>query len=115
VRIRGDGLSTRGLREEFAGVLVRGATQPVSAKREAEKVWEPKFIGEIVSGRNPRKRPAPPVAEGMTVADFLDQYYERYVVAEYSAEHRVDSQSSFRHERGARHTARERVGAHRHE
>ena len=65
-----------------AFALVRGATQPVSSKQEAEKVWEPKFIGEIVSGRDPRKPPAPPAAEGMTVADFLDQYYERYVVAE---------------------------------
>lgn len=46
------------------------------------EVWEPKFIGEIVSGRDPRKPPAPPAAEGMTVADFLDQYYERYVIAE---------------------------------
>jgi integrase len=65
-----------------AFALVRGARQPVSSKQEAEKVWEPKFIGEIVSGRDPRKPPAPPAAEGMTVADFLEQYYERYVVAE---------------------------------
>ena len=62
--------------------LARGAKQPVTSKQEAEKVWEPKFIGEIVSGKNPRKPPAPPAAEGMTVAGFLDQYYERYVVAE---------------------------------
>jgi integrase len=65
-----------------AFALVRGATQPVWSKQEAEKVWEPKFIGEIVAGRDPRKPPAPAVAEGMTVAGFLDQYYERYVVAE---------------------------------
>ncbi len=65
-----------------AFALIRGATQPVSSKQEAEKVWEPKFIGEIVSGRDPRKPPTPPAAEGMTVADFLEQYYERYVVAE---------------------------------
>jgi len=65
-----------------AFALARGATQPVTSKQEAEKVWEPKFIGEIVSGRDPRKPPAPPAAEGMTVAASLDQYYERYVVAE---------------------------------
>jgi integrase len=65
-----------------AFALVRGATQPVSTKQEAEKVWEPKFIGEIVAGKDPRKPPTPPAAEGMTVAEFLDQYYERYVVAE---------------------------------
>src|SRR5581483_2858058 len=66
--------------DDFA--LVRGATQPVSSKQEAEKAWEPKFIGEIVAGKDPRKVPAPPVPEGTTVADFLDQYFERYVVAE---------------------------------
>jgi hypothetical protein len=65
-----------------AFALVRGATQPVSSKQEAEKVWEPKFIGEIVAGKDPRKAPAPPLLEGTTVADFLGQYYERYVVAE---------------------------------
>jgi hypothetical protein len=43
---------------------------------------EPRFIGEIVAGKDPRKAPAPPVQAGTTVADFLDQYYERYVVAE---------------------------------
>jgi integrase len=65
-----------------AFALVRGATQPVASKQEAEKVWEPKFIGEIVAGKDPRKAPAPPTPEGMTVASFLDQYCERYVVAE---------------------------------
>jgi integrase len=65
-----------------AFALKRGATQPVRSKQEAEKVWEPKFIGEIVAGKDPRKAPAPPTAEGMTVADFLDQYFDRYVVAE---------------------------------
>src|SRR5262245_23695883 len=65
-----------------AFALVRGAERPVSSKQEAEKLWEPKFIGEIVAGKDPRKAPAPPVPEGTTVADFLDQYCERYVVAE---------------------------------
>ena len=65
-----------------AFALARGATKPITSKQEAQKVWEPKFIGEIVAGRDPRRPPAPPVAEGMTVAGFLDQYYERYVVAE---------------------------------
>ena len=40
-----------------AFALARGAKQPVTSKQEAEKVWEPKFIGEIVSGRDPRKPP----------------------------------------------------------
>lgn len=43
--------------------LARGAKQPVASKQEAEKVWEPKFIGEIVSGKDPRKAPAPPTPE----------------------------------------------------
>ncbi len=65
-----------------AFALLRGATQPVTAKQEAEKVWEPKFIGEIVAGKDPRKTPAPTAQPGMTVSDFLDQYYDRYVAAE---------------------------------
>lgn len=60
----------------------QGAIKPITSKQEAQKVWEPKLIGEIVAGRDPHKPPAPPVAEGMTVAGFLEQYYERYVVAE---------------------------------
>lgn len=65
-----------------AFALVRGATQPITTKQEAEKLWEPKFIGEIVAGRDPRKAPAPPTPDGLTVATFLDLYFERYVVAE---------------------------------
>src|SRR5687768_7906775 len=38
--------------DDFA--LARGATAPVTSKQEAEKVWEPKFIAEIVSGKDPR-------------------------------------------------------------
>jgi len=65
-----------------AFALTRGATEPVTSKQEAEKTWEPKFIGEIVAGRDPRKPPAPPAQAGLTVATFLDSYYDRYVVAE---------------------------------
>ena len=65
-----------------AFALLRGAQQPVTSKQEAEKIWEPKFIGEIVAGRDPRKKPAPLAQAGLTVFDFLDSYYERYVVAE---------------------------------
>ncbi len=64
--------------------MTRGATQPVRSKQEAEKVWEPKFIGEIVAGKDPYKPPTPtvPAHAGMTVSAFLDLYYDRYVVAE---------------------------------
>src|SRR5580704_13060205 len=65
-----------------AFALTRGATQPVTSKQEAGKTWEPKFIGAIVAGRDPRKPPAPPTQAGLTVATFLDSYYDRYVVAE---------------------------------
>ena len=65
-----------------AFALTRGATQPVTSKQEAEKTWEPRFIGEIVAGKDPRKLPAPPAQAGLTVATFLDSYYDRYVVAE---------------------------------
>jgi len=65
-----------------AFALHRGATQPVRSKQEAEKVGEPKFIGEIVAGKDPRKPPAPTTSAGMTVGEFLDLYLDRYVVAE---------------------------------
>jgi len=64
--------------------LTRGATAPVTSKQETEKVWEPKFIAEIVSGKDPRvpieretkfERPA-------TVADLLKLYRARYVEVE---------------------------------
>ena len=65
--------------DDFA--LARGATAPITSKQEAEKVWEPKFIAEIVSGKDPRvpieretkfERPT-------TVADLLKLYRTRYV------------------------------------
>ena len=68
--------------DDFA--LARGATAPVTSKQEAEKVWQPKFIAEIVSGKDPRvpieretkfDRPA-------TVADLLKLYRTRYVEVE---------------------------------
>jgi hypothetical protein len=37
--------------DEFA--LARGATEPISSKQTAERVWEPKFLGDIISGLNP--------------------------------------------------------------
>src|SRR5262249_11941218 len=64
--------------------LARGATARVTSKQEAEKVWEPKFIAEIVSGKDPRvpidretksDRPT-------TVADLLKLYRTRYVEVE---------------------------------
>src|SRR5258708_33380930 len=65
-----------------AFALTRGATQPVTSKQEAEKTWAPKFIGEIVAGREPRKPPAPPAQAGLTVATVLDSYSHPYGVAE---------------------------------
>ena len=68
--------------DDFA--LARGATAPVTSKQEAEKVWEPTFIAEIVSGKDPRvtieretkfERPT-------TVADLLKLYRTRYVEVE---------------------------------
>ena len=56
-----------------AFALARGATQPVTSKQEAEKVWEPKFIAEIASGKDPRKVPQRETTTGKptTVADLL--------------------------------------------
>jgi hypothetical protein len=47
------------------------------------KVWEPKFVAEIVAGRDPRTPPnVRKIAVGLTVADFLDRYYGDYIEAE---------------------------------
>jgi len=68
--------------DDFA--LARGATALVTSKQEAEKVWEPKFIAEIVSGRDPRvplERENPPERLA-TVADLLKLYQTGYVDVE---------------------------------
>jgi integrase len=63
--------------------IPRGATEPVTSKQTAEKVWEPKFLAEIVAGRDPHLSPCKPQRGGvLTVADFLDQYFTNYVEAE---------------------------------
>ena len=67
--------------DDFA--IPRGATELVTSKQTAEKVWEPKFLAEIVAGRDPRVPPTKPKQDGgVTVADFLDQYFTNYVEAE---------------------------------
>jgi integrase len=67
--------------DDFA--LPRGATEPVTSKQTAEKVWEPKFVAEIVAGRDPRVAlTTQQAAVGLAVAEFLDRYLETYVVAE---------------------------------
>jgi integrase len=63
--------------------LARGATEPIETKQTAERVWEPKFLGEIAAGRDPRVPPTTHrAAVGLTVAEFLDLYYTNYVEAE---------------------------------
>jgi integrase len=76
-----DGKRWRMRVDEFA--IARGATEPVMSKQTAERVWEPKFLGELMAGRDPRVSPvkAVPVRE-LTVAEFLDRYYTNYVEAE---------------------------------
>lgn len=67
--------------DDFA--LARGATEPITSKHTAERVWEPKFVGEITAGRDPKVPPdVPKAAVAVTVSDFLDQYYANYVEAE---------------------------------
>jgi hypothetical protein len=68
--------------DDFA--LARSATAPVASKEEAAKVWEPKFIAEIVSGKDPRIAPEPKEAteRPATVADLLKLYRRRYVDVE---------------------------------
>jgi integrase len=63
--------------------LTRGAREPITIKQTAEKLWEPRFLAEIIAGRDPKVPPnVPKAAEGVTIAGFLDRYYENYVLAE---------------------------------
>ena len=67
--------------DDFA--LAGGATDTIASKQTAEHVWEPKFLAEIMAGRDPRIAPSvPKTAVGVTVADFLDLYFTNYVEAE---------------------------------
>jgi hypothetical protein len=76
-----DGKRWRMRVDEFA--LVRGAPEPIKSKQTAERVWEPKFLGEIMAGRDPRIAPNQPEATSVpTVAEFLDRYQTTYVEAE---------------------------------
>ncbi|MEI6217953.1 MAG: hypothetical protein WCP86_03560, partial [bacterium] len=56
----------------------------VTSKWTAERVWEPKFLAEIMAGGNPRGKPATAqkASENLTVSDFLDRYCTNYVEAE---------------------------------
>jgi integrase len=63
--------------------LARGATEPINVKHTAETLWEPRFLAEIVVGRDPTVPPeVPKAAVGVTVSDFLNLYYANYVEAE---------------------------------
>jgi len=67
--------------DEFA--LVRGASETVTSKQTAERVWEPKFLGEIIAARDPRVPPnKPDTSDVLTVAESLDRYQTNYVNAE---------------------------------
>ncbi len=67
--------------DEFA--IARGAIEPITLKETAMKGWEPKFLAEIIAGRDPRIAPnVPKVAVGVTVADFVDRYFSDYIEAE---------------------------------
>lgn len=51
---------------------------------KVERVWEPKFLTEMMAGRDSRVKPVPvpKLSEGLSVADFLDRYCTNYVDAE---------------------------------
>jgi integrase len=67
--------------DEFA--FARGATELITAKQTAEKVWEPKFLAEIMAGHDPRTPTVKRNEESVSsVATFLDRYYANYVEAE---------------------------------
>jgi hypothetical protein len=43
--------------DDFA--LARGAKERITVKQTAEKLWEPRFLAEIIAGRDPRVSPKP--------------------------------------------------------
>jgi hypothetical protein len=74
---------TRSLRivvvEDAADALGAG----VRPEQPASSVWEPKFVGAIMRGEDPRRTPrAMEPSAGVTVADLLERYQTRYVEAE---------------------------------
>ena len=63
--------------------IPRGATERVTSKQTIKDVWWPKFVAEVVSGKDPRI--APTAAQGpapATVADLLDRYYKQHIEPE---------------------------------
>src|SRR5215471_13432047 len=67
--------------DDFA--IPRGATEPVTSKQTAERVWEPKFLAEIIAGGDPHVSPVKRKPEGVTtVSEFLNEYFKEYVEAE---------------------------------
>jgi integrase len=62
--------------------MPEGERRPVTSKQEAERKWEPLFLGEIIAGRDPRIAPharEPQSSTTETVSDFLDRYVKEYV------------------------------------
>src|SRR2546422_10815017 len=75
-----DGKRWRMRVDDFA--LARGATEPVTSKQAAERVWEPKFVGEIMAGRDPQISPTTPAPAGTPMgSEILRTYYTNYVKA----------------------------------
>jgi hypothetical protein len=69
--------------DKFA--IARGATAPIILKETAVKVWEPKFLAEIVAGRDPRILPDVPRALPARFPNnigVLDTDFANYVEAE---------------------------------
>ncbi len=63
--------------------LTRGALEPVTSKQTADRVWWPKFLADVVAGRDPRigSRTAPATVP-TTVADLLHRYYTEHIEPE---------------------------------
>lgn len=61
----------------------RAAPRTDHVETDAEHVWKPKFLAEIMAGRDPHVAPnVLKPAVGLTVAGFLDLYFTNYVEAE---------------------------------
>ena len=60
------------------------AAEALARGHVLNNLHEAVYVTECIYSRRqyPHRAPAPPTPRGMTVADFLDSYYDRYVVAE---------------------------------
>jgi integrase len=60
--------------------FARGADHLVTTRQEAERVWEPLFVSEIMSGHDPQTGPpSRPAAPESSIGDYISKYLVEHV------------------------------------